>query len=136
MDDLILKKIDEIKELANKFGLVLLILFGSRSSNFYDKKSDYDFAYFSRKPLSKLKKKMFLNSLEKLFSYERVDLIEINTSDSIILRNEIFEKGICLYELKDGLFDEFAGNSWIDYMDNLTYLKDYKKNIVKSVKSM
>ena len=130
MDKLVSKKKNELKKLAKKYNLTVLILFGSRNNNTSNKNSDFDFAYFSQKPLKENKFKLW-SELETIF--KKVDLIELNTTDSIILRYEIFNEGTCIYENKEGIFEDLAGNAWIDYQDNKTYFNEYENILTKAI---
>jgi predicted nucleotidyltransferase len=137
MDKIIKKNLSKIKEIAKNYDLRVLILFGSRTSNNYDISSDYDFAYFASKPLEVNKKIELLERLQEIVNFEQVDLIELNTTHSILLRKEIFnETGICLYEAKEGLFDDLAGSAWIDYMDNKSYFDEYDEILAKSISEL
>lgn len=42
---------EKLKEAAEKFGIDLILLFGSRADGSNRKNSDFDIAYFSKKPL-------------------------------------------------------------------------------------
>lgn len=123
----------KLSKIAKKYDLLVLVLFGSYAKGLESENSDYDVAYYSRKPL---KNKFELwNEIETLFD-KRVDLIEINSSDSVILRNQIFTSGICLYELRRGLFDELASKSFFDYVDSKSYIDEFSSIIKKSIEEM
>lgn len=53
VDKEILKKKDSIIELCNKYSILYFSVFGSRATNSFNKNSDYDFAYYGKKRLSK-----------------------------------------------------------------------------------
>jgi uncharacterized protein len=137
MDKLIKKKFNLLKKIAKKYQLRVFILFGSRASENFNKDSDYDFAYFTDKPLSVNKKIELLEEIQEIVNFQQVDLIELNTTPSILLRNEIFNKtGICIYESELGLFDELAGNAWLDYMDNKDYFEEYEQILNNAIKEL
>lgn len=133
MDKVLKANLTNLKKLAIEYNLKVFIVFGSRIDNTSNKLSDYDFAYFSNSPL-KNKKFELWSKLELIF--KKVDLIELNTTPSIILRNEIFEKGYCIYEDKEGLFEDLAGDAWIDYIDNLDYFKKHKNMLKEAIKEL
>ena len=136
MDKVISNKIEDLRGIAKKFDLVLLLLFGSRVGNNFREDSDYDFVYFSRKKLKKSSEKKLLLELEKIVNYKKIDLIDLKTNDSFILRNEIFKNSFCIYESKTGVFEDLASDSWMEYIDNLEYIESYKKHIISSIKNL
>ncbi|MBU0758245.1 MAG: nucleotidyltransferase domain-containing protein [Nanoarchaeota archaeon] len=102
---------------CEKHNLLLFILFGSRAKNSQKKDSDYDFAFYTKKPISANKEITLFEDLMEIVKNEKIDLVNINTNHSSIVRKEIFMNGIPLFEKKKGLFENFKWASWIDYID-------------------
>lgn len=126
----------EYEKLAEEFELELIVLFGSYAKNEVQSYSDVDIAYFAKKPLNEYKKRELRNKFSNIFKDAPIDLIELNTNQSIFLRYEIFQTGICLFESKEDLYNEFENNSWFDYIDNKTYLDEYKDIVRKKIETL
>lgn len=126
----------ELFVISKEFDLELLVLFGSYSNNSFTQESDIDIAYYSKKPLDFKQKRELRFNLSKIFDLKEIDLIDLNSNYSILLRYEIFTKGLCLYESKEGLFEDFESNAWMDYQDNIDYLMQYKEIVRKSIESL
>lgn len=135
MDKSIKDNISSFEKIAKKFNLKLLILFGSRASKKFTKKSDYDFAFLSDKNISSKEEINIFNEIQKLIKNENIDLINISNNHDVKLRHEIFSKGSILFESRKFLFKELAGKIYIDYIDFQKFeknrLKLLKKDIMK-----
>lgn len=122
--------------LGKKFNLDLFILFGSRAKSTNQKDSDWDFAIL---PGKNFEKKDYITLREELYDLtnsEKVDLIDIEEQDNPILRFEIFESGICLFEKKENLFEENKTNSWFNYLYFKPEIDLRNQQIKKSLKEM
>ncbi len=87
------KKIDKI---AKKYGLELLLLFGSAAAGTMRKDSDYDVAYFARKPLNLMEEAKLITDLFPVFRSDKVDLASIRNA-SPLLQEGIFRNHIVLF---------------------------------------
>ena len=119
-----------IGEIAGKYGLKLLLLFGSRAK---DKKniredSDFDFAYLSEKKLD-IKQEIELNcDLIDAFGCDKVDLVDLR-KDNPLLRYEIYRNSKLLYgnEIDYLEFKAFAFKDYINHKP-LFELRDFLMN--------
>lgn len=107
-----------LKKIAKKFDLDLLVLFGSRVKNPISN-SDVDIAYYSDK---KIDEKELFNQIVLILNYENIDLVEISDKNSIELNWNIFKTGIKIYEKNSTFFDFLLNKSFIDFVD-------FKENI-------
>jgi predicted nucleotidyltransferase len=123
----------ELIDLAKKYNLSLFILFGSRASNTHKKTSDYDFAFYKDKTISLKNEQNIFEEIMTILKYEKVDIININTNHSHYLRNEIFSKGICIYENQEGKFNEFKQRAWFDYKDFEKYYKAHSEVLKRKI---
>lgn len=113
----------KIKRIGKKYNLLILVLFGSRANNKAKKDSDVDLAFYTRSPMKPKEELSIYEEFVESLEYEKIDLININTNHSPVIRKEIFFNGKPLFEAKEGLFTELKWNAWIDYIDFKKYEK-------------
>jgi predicted nucleotidyltransferase len=121
------QKGEKIKEIAEKYGLKLLLLFGSRvkDEKYIRKDSDFDVAYLSEKDLD-IKQEIELNcDLIDAFGSDKVDLVDIKRVNSF-LRNEIAKNSKLFYGKKIDYL-EFKAFAFKDYISHksLFELQDF-----------
>jgi predicted nucleotidyltransferase len=108
----------KIKEIAEKYGLKLLLLFGSRAKDekYIHKDSDFDVAYLSEKDLD-IKQEIELNcDLIDAFGSDKVDLVDIKRVNPF-LRNEIAKNSKLFYGKKIDYL-EFKAFAFKDYISH------------------
>jgi len=101
--------------LAKNLDLDLFILFGSRANNTHKEDSDWDFAYLKNNFTYKEYEQLY-NKLMDILNSENIDLINLDETDNLVLTNEIFKNGECIYEKQKGLFDLNEANSWFNFV--------------------
>lgn len=74
-----------IKEIAKKYSLELLLLFGSRISGELQKESDFDIAYLSKKELDLMGEAKLICDLMPLFQSEKIDLVNLKKASPLLL---------------------------------------------------
>jgi len=91
------KQKEKIEEIAQKYQLRLVLLFGSRASNkFVRKDSDFDIAFLSQKNLS-FDQENYLNyELTNIFQNNKVDTVDIRKAPPLLMK-QIFDNNIILY---------------------------------------
>ena len=109
--------LEQLKNTAIKYELVIFSLFGSRAKREFNKTSDYDFAFLPPKDFTNNDEENLFNDLMKILEDENIDLINISKNFDVKLRYDIFHKGVVIYEIRKSLFNELKHKSWIDYMD-------------------
>lgn len=108
--------LNKLKVLAKKYDFKILILFGSRALQTNNKDSDYDFAFYKKNISTKDEYELFNNFME-ILNTQNIDLINIEKNTDATLRNQIFQKGICIYEKNKFTFEEMQTDALMDYMD-------------------
>ncbi|MBI4152176.1 nucleotidyltransferase domain-containing protein [Candidatus Woesearchaeota archaeon] len=108
----------ELKRIARKYKLELLLLFGSQAKGGTHSKSDIDLAFFSQ---VKIDEQRLYEDIMKIFRRGDVDLINLYTTHNHSLRYEILSKGLIIYERKKGIKSKMEGQSFIDYLDFQRY---------------
>lgn len=106
-----------LQPLAKKYSLDIFVIFGSFATNSYSRDSDVDLAFYAKDPLSLDQENALFDDCMTLLAFERIDLINLNTHYSVLLRHEIFSKGMCLFESSRGLFQDLAVKAWFEYVD-------------------
>lgn len=126
MIDLNKIEINELIKIAKEFDLDLLVLFGSRAKGSSKKNSDYDFA-FLKFNLDIDEEISFFDKIEDLFVNEKIDLINLENNYNVVLKQEIFNNGICFYEKNKGFFEKEKEKIYFDYIDSFALLDPNKK---------
>jgi len=86
----------EIKDIANKHRLRLLIVFGSYGTKRYTKDSDIDLGYLSEAPLQPEEEINLLRDLIFYFKKDRIDLVNLDKANPLLLY-EAASQGRILY---------------------------------------
>ncbi len=123
----------ELKKIAQKYHLELLILFGSLARAVAHSKSDLDIAFFSLKGVNE---QQLYEDLASLFHREDIDLVNLYTTHNHSLRYEILSKGRVLYERRKGVKNTMEGQSFIDYIDFQKYYALRSKLLDQRLKAM
>ena len=97
----------EIRRLAGKYELDLLVLLGSYGTkHFTPGRSDIDIAFLSRKELRSDGYLQLMMDLSALFQYERLDLIDLGKASGLI-KYEVAAKGRLLFHIREGYFERY-----------------------------
>ena len=93
----------KIAELAEKYGLSLVLLFGSQATGKTHPKSDVDIAFLTEKRLDlmdTIKLQMVFSETQKI---KDLELVDIKNAGPLLLK-QIAEKSVLLYENKKDSF--------------------------------
>lgn len=102
-----LKERSAFKEIAKKYGLSLIILFGSKARDPISEKSDLDIAvWFDSGNPGEEVEEAILNVFINLLKRERIDLVILKLANPL-LQFEVASKGRVLYEKEEGEFNRF-----------------------------
>ncbi|MBI2623501.1 MAG: nucleotidyltransferase domain-containing protein [Candidatus Liptonbacteria bacterium] len=94
-----------IAALAEKYGLSLVVLFGSQATGQTHKESDVDVAYLADKKLS-FDDEVLLNfDLTEVFRNDKVSLVNLKTAPPLLAK-QIVTNAVVLYERSQSLFNE------------------------------
>lgn len=112
-----MKELDKIKinEIAEKYGLNLLLLFGSQASGKANKLSDFDFGYISKDGMNYSEKGNLDAELSHLAEGE-ADAADLENAGSF-LKYEIIRNNIILYQ-KDGIYENFFVQALREYFES------------------
>lgn len=137
MDDI--KTKSKINELAQKYSLSLLLLFGSRAKGNERADSDFDIAYLSERKLDLMEEAKMICDLIEIFKSDKVDLTNIEKAPPLLMKH-IFDDNKILFCADEKIYDTYRSYSLKRYMEakplfNLKseYLdyrvKEYKKEL-------
>lgn len=86
----------KIEKLAEKYGLSLVLLFGSRAAGKTHAQSDFDVAYLSKKPMDLMDEARLICDLMPVFRSDKVDLVNLKKAPPL-LRKLIFDRHQVLF---------------------------------------
>jgi len=92
--------------LAKKYGIDMIILFGSYADNTATPKSDVDFAYTKSEPLSFENQISLGNELAPLFGTEAVDVVYLNQTSPVFMY-QIMKKAKLLFSRNPIFFHNY-----------------------------
>ena len=119
-----------IVEIAKKHSLALVVLFGSRARGDARKKSDFDIAYSSIKPLPFHEENQMAVELHSVFKTIHVDIVNLSNAGPLLLK-KIVDEGLPLYEAKESIFNNLYLYAMRIYRDSVvlnTLRRDYVLN--------
>lgn len=121
------KQKQKIKEIAQKYQLRMVLLFGSRVAERIHKESDFDIAYLPQKNL-KFDKENHLNyEFTNIFQNDRVDTVDVRKAPPLLLY-AIFNKCQILFKQDDLIFPTYKVYALNKYMEAKPFLeKSFKK---------
>lgn len=125
-------------ELANKYELKLVVLFGSQVTGRIHKESDYDIAYFSDRDLSSEEESRLIFDLMPILRIrdERlVNLVNAKTSGSLMLHS-ITSKGRVLFERTQSLFLSLKLYAWKVFVDTQSFRDNCFRIVKKRIQAM
>ena len=100
------KTIEQVKQLAHRYGVPKLVLFGSRARGDYRARSDYDFAVWG---CTEQQRAQFSDAVENdLDSLYSVDLVFVNEHTDAALLENIAQDGIIMFDRYIIRFQNFS----------------------------
>lgn len=93
-----------VADIAEKHGLALVVLFGSRARGDRHTKSDADVAYSSLSPLSFNEENTMAVAFHEVFKTIKVDVVNLHNAGPLLLKR-IVEEGAVLYEARQSIFN-------------------------------
>ena len=114
----------KIGELAKKYKLSLVVLFGSQATGYTHAKSDVDIGYISERYFDYAESYAINLELYKIFKTYDVELVNINNV-SPAHKKQISDTGIILFEENPMIFDLYKVYAFREYIDTKP-LRNYK----------
>lgn len=129
--DITEKQKQKIEEIAKKYGLKLVLLFGSRVSGRIHKESDFDVAYLPEKNLS-FDDEIDVNlQFTFIFPQERyrVDTVDMRKAPPLLLFG-IFRECQILFKKDDLIFPTHRAYAYKKYIEAKPFLEKMLKKII------
>jgi len=113
-----MKKFDEkkIKEISEKYGLKLLLIFGSQANGKANKLSDYDFGFISARRLGYPERSNLAHNLSKLAQFPNVEEVDLKKAGPFLLK-EVAKNNRVLFE-KDFAYNDFFSYAARVYLES------------------
>ncbi|MEK7664733.1 MAG: nucleotidyltransferase domain-containing protein [Patescibacteria group bacterium] len=129
------KQKEKIEELAKKYQLKLILLFGSRVDGKIHKESDYDVAYLPLKKLS-FDQENYLNyDFTGIFHHNRVDTIDIGRAKPLLLFG-VFRKCQVLYQQNDLIFPTYRAYVFKKYIESKPFYEEKFRRLKEEIKKI
>ena len=119
-----------IAALAEKYGLSLVVLFGSQATGHTHKESDVDVAYLASRDVDYRDSYDITQSLAYLFKNRNVELANLDRV-SPDFKKQVADDGIVLFDRTGMLFDLFSIHANRMYIATKP-LREYRDSYVKS----
>lgn len=123
----------KFETLAKKYGLSLMVLFGSHAKGRPKWHSDVDIAFISEKNFNPAQENKLYGDLYSLLGREDIDLVDLNKTHDVLLRYEIFTHGRILYAINSDIFRKNRERAYFDYHDFQKYFDQKEKLIEKKL---
>jgi predicted nucleotidyltransferase len=123
---------ETIAQIAQKYELQLILLFGSYASGKTHSKSDIDIAIKTKENFNFRLYSLILNELQRIFNIEKIDLSFINHADPLFL-SHICKTAKLLFGKKQDL-DELKMYAFRRYVEHKPYFrmeKEYVNNAIR-----
>lgn len=128
----------ELKEIAKRFDLSLVIAFGSQVTGKFKLDGDLDIAVLfdsSRRQITTELGSALLEALARIFPAYRLDLVILNFADPL-LKFRVSQEGMVLYQKGEHLFQRFRLSSIKQHIDSAKFYKmerEFLKRYVKEI---
>jgi len=105
-----------IKNLAEKYGLSLVVLFGSQATGATHAGSDTDIAFFSERPKNMREIAEMQMEFSTAFRIKNLELVDLAGKTPLFLK-QVADEGVKLYEKDPSVFDEFRIYAFKRYVE-------------------
>ncbi len=123
-----------LKPIAYKFGIRLIVVFGSVVRGTTNAESDIDLGVLTNRPLTFNQRLKLWETLSPLFNVE-VDLVVLNHANPV-LAFEAASTGDLLFENKSNTWDNWKSFSFRQYWDTEKFRNDLRKFITRRAEEM
>ena len=109
-------KHNQLKEVAEKFGIDLLLLFGSQATSKTHKNSDVDLAFLPNRDSVLIDESQLLIDLMEIFKRDDVEIVNLKVASPTLMR-AVVRDGTVLYEKEKDIFLKwklYATKIWME----------------------
>ncbi len=123
-----------LKEIAQKYSIELLLLFGSQVSKKTHPESDFDIGYLGKKTLSIEKEGQLMIDLAQILKIplENIELISLRGAAPLILK-EVFTNSLVLYAKDNLIFDRYKIFALRYFEESQTIFEQTRKILEKRI---
>jgi len=129
------KQKQQIRKIAQKYDLELILLFGSRVEGKIHKESDFDVAYSSSRDLGLMEEAQLIVDLAPVFQSENIDLANLKKVNPLLLYGIIKDCRI-LYEKKALAFASLRAYAFKKYVETKPLYEEKYKRLQETVKML
>ena len=129
------KQQKRINELAKKYQLKLILLFGSRATGKTHKESDYDVAYLPSGNLSYDEETDINLQFIGIFSHDRIDTVDLRKANPLLLYG-IFKNCQILFAEDDLIFYRYRVYILKKYIEAEPYYEQKYKKLKEKIKQL
>lgn len=130
---------EKLQKIAQKYGLKLLLLFGSRASRtkkkFLHGESDFDVAYLAKKDLDLMDEAKLICDLMPIFKSEKIDLVNIKKALPLLFYS-IFQNCQILYADNPLLFYYLRSYAFKKYIETKPLYKKRSNRLNALIKNL
>ncbi|MGH2593882.1 MAG: type VII toxin-antitoxin system MntA family adenylyltransferase antitoxin [Anaerolineae bacterium] len=121
----------QLETIAKRYGLRLIVLFGSQVIGRTHPESDVDVAVWTARPLTSAWRTRLWMELSDAFQME-IDLAVLNQAEPLLL-SQVARKGKLLYENKRWAWEEFKGYAFRYFEDTQKYRDDLTRYLKREL---
>jgi len=123
-------KKEQIGKIAKKYGLDMIVLFGSQATGQTHAKSDVDFGYTSSQHLESETRFKIQNELSDFLHREDIEFVDLRRI-SPVMKKIVADEGVVLYERAQGMFVLFRMYAFKLYVETRP-LRDLRYQSLKN----
>ncbi|MDP3696928.1 MAG: nucleotidyltransferase domain-containing protein [Candidatus Taylorbacteria bacterium] len=126
---------NRVENLAHKYGLNLVLLFGSQAKGQTHKESDVDVAYVPEKSLD-FNQECYLNyEFTNIFRQDRVDTVDIKKAPPLLMY-AVFDHPQILFQLDDKIFSIYQAYAFKRYIEAKPIFEERSRRLQKYVNNI
>lgn len=129
--DITEKQTQKIEEIAKKYSLKLILLFGSQTTGKTREESDFDVAYLPENNLSYDDEIDINLQFTYIFRHDRVDTVDMRKAPALLLY-AIFRQCLILFKKDDLIFPTYRAYAFKKYIEAKPFLEKMLKNNKKT----
>jgi len=125
-----------LKEIAQKYSIELLLLFGSQVSKKTHPESDFDIGYLSKKTLSIEEEGKLMIEIAQVLKIplEKIELVSLRGASPLLLK-EVFTNSLVLYAKDDLIFDRYKIYAFRYFEESQAIFEQTRKILEKKIEN-